>query len=131
MTHRTTSSPKRRSLDPTLTLGVDCVHRGGGGHAEDPLRVRLQRSTKSWRRRVHRRLASLANRLPHQGNRTVGGPRLWDLKGLDYFWGVLHPALMVIVFDVTGSIDIVLDRLVSIAFGVAAAVFRFHICRYH
>ncbi len=38
---------------------------------------------------------------------------------------------MVIVFDVTGSIDIVLDRLVSIAFGVAAAVFRFHICRYH
>src|ERR1700694_4790495 len=38
-----------------------------------------------------------------------GGPRLWDLKGLDYFWGVLHPLLMVAVFDVTGSIDIVLN----------------------
>src|SRR3979490_1862223 len=23
------------------------------------------------------------------------GPRLWDLKGLDYFWGILHPLLMV------------------------------------
>jgi hypothetical protein len=60
-----------------------------------------------------------------------GGPRLWDLKGLDYFWGVLHPALMVVVFDVTGSIDIVLDRLVSTAFGVVAVVFLFHICRHY
>ena len=23
------------------------------------------------------------------------GPRLWDLKGLDYFWGLIHPALLV------------------------------------
>ena len=60
-----------------------------------------------------------------------GGPRLWDLKGLDYFWGVLHPLLMVAVFDVTGSIDIVLDRLVSAAFGVAAVVLLFHICRHY
>src|SRR5882672_11777545 len=55
-----------------------------------------------------------------------GGPRLWDLKGLDYFWGVLHPLLMVAVFDITGSIDIVLDRLVSVAFGVAVVVLLFH-----
>jgi hypothetical protein len=58
-----------------------------------------------------------------------GGPRLWDLKGLDYFWGILHPLLMVAVFDITGSIDIVLDRLVSIAFGVVVVVLLFHICR--
>jgi Dolichyl-phosphate-mannose-protein mannosyltransferase len=57
------------------------------------------------------------------------GPRLWDLKGLDYFWGILHPLLMVAVFDVTGSIDIVLDRLTSLVFGVAAIVLLFHICR--
>lgn len=57
------------------------------------------------------------------------GPRLWDLKGLDYFWGVLHPLLMVAVFDVTGSIDIVLNRLVSLIFGVAVVVLLFHICR--
>jgi hypothetical protein len=57
------------------------------------------------------------------------GPRLWDLKGLDYFWGVLHPLLMVAIFDITGSIDIVLDRLVSTTFGVLVVVLLFHICR--
>lgn len=59
------------------------------------------------------------------------GPRLWDLKGLDYFWGILHPLLMVAVFDVTGSIDIVLNRLVSLAFGVVVVVLVFHLCRRH
>jgi hypothetical protein len=58
-----------------------------------------------------------------------GGPRLWDLKGLDYFWGVLHPLLMVAVFDITGSIDIVLNRLVSLVFGVAVVVLLFQIVR--
>jgi hypothetical protein len=57
------------------------------------------------------------------------GPRLWDLKGLDYFWGILHPLLMVAVFDVTGSIDIVLSRLVSLFFGVVVVVLLFHIAR--
>ena len=59
------------------------------------------------------------------------GPRLWDLKGLDYFWGILHPLLMVAVFDVTGSIDIVLNRLVSLVFGVVVVVLVFHLCRRH
>ncbi len=59
------------------------------------------------------------------------GPRLWDLKGLDYFWGILHPLLMVVVFDVTGSIDIILDRLVSLAFGVVVVVPMFHLVRRH
>jgi len=58
-----------------------------------------------------------------------GGPRLWDLKGLDYIWGVLHPLLMVGVFDVTGSIDIVTTRLVSLLFGVVAVVLLFHLSR--
>ena len=58
-----------------------------------------------------------------------GGPRLWDLKGLDYFWGILHPLLMVAIFDLTGSIDIVLTRIVSLAFGVAVVALLFHICR--
>jgi len=59
------------------------------------------------------------------------GPRLWDLKGLDYFWGVLHPVLMVALFDITGSIDIVLGRLLSLTFGVATVVLLFKICRQH
>lgn len=57
------------------------------------------------------------------------GPRLWDLKGLDYFWGILHPLLMVAVFAITGSTDIVLLRLVSTGFGVLDVVLVFAICR--
>jgi hypothetical protein len=60
-----------------------------------------------------------------------GGPRLWDLKGLDYFWGILHPLLLAGLMTATGSNDIVLARLLSIAFGVLIAVLIFHICRRH
>ena len=59
------------------------------------------------------------------------GPRLWDLKGLDYFWGLLHPALLVVLFFVTGSVDIVIVRLVSVAFGALAVVLVFALCRRH
>jgi hypothetical protein len=57
------------------------------------------------------------------------GPRLWDLKGLDYFWGLVHPALLVVLFYVTGSVDIVIARLVSVFFGALAAVLVFSLCR--
>jgi hypothetical protein len=57
------------------------------------------------------------------------GPRLWDLKGLEYFWGILHPLLMVSVFYLTGSIDIILNRLVSIIFGVGVVLLVFHLSR--
>lgn len=60
-----------------------------------------------------------------------GGPRLWDLKGLDYFWGALQPLLLVALFYITGSIDIVLERLLSVGFGVLVVVLIFHICRRH
>ena len=63
------------------------------------------------------------------GLNAPSGPRLWDLKGLDYFWGVLHPLLMVAVFDLTGSIDIVLTRLLSLVFGVLVVVLLFNLCR--
>src|SRR4029077_11621611 len=63
------------------------------------------------------------------GLTAAGGPRLWDLKGLEYVWGPVHPLLMAAVFAVTGSIDIVLDRLVSLVFGAAVVVLVFHLCR--
>ena len=56
------------------------------------------------------------------------GPRLWDLKGWEYSWGLLHPALMNIVFLATGSTDIVLDRVVSVLFGTAGVVLIFLLC---
>ncbi|HET7467490.1 MAG TPA: hypothetical protein VFL29_12565 [Candidatus Dormibacteraeota bacterium] len=56
------------------------------------------------------------------------GPRLWDLRGWEYYWGLLHPALMSVVFFATGSPDIVLDRLVSVVFGTACVVLIFLLC---
>ncbi|HEY8814818.1 MAG TPA: hypothetical protein VIP57_06910 [Candidatus Dormibacteraeota bacterium] len=54
--------------------------------------------------------------------------RLWDMRGWEYFWGLLHPALMNVLFFATGSIDIVLARLLSLAFGSLAVVLIFLIC---
>lgn len=57
------------------------------------------------------------------------GLRLWDLKGLEYFWGLLHPLILVVAFAVTRSIDIVIPRLVSILFGSLSVGLLFQICR--
>jgi Dolichyl-phosphate-mannose-protein mannosyltransferase len=89
----------------------------------DPENPGVRRYGDVWH---HWQIAYLTKEL---GLSAPGGPRLWDLKGLDYFWGILHPLLMVAVFDVTGSIDIVLDRLVSLVFGVVVVVLVFHLCR--
>ncbi|HSP08602.1 MAG TPA: hypothetical protein VLU92_03270 [Candidatus Dormibacteraeota bacterium] len=57
------------------------------------------------------------------------GPRLWDLKGLDYFWGLVHPVLLVGLFFVAGSVDIVIPRLISVFFGSLTVVLLFALCR--
>jgi hypothetical protein len=59
------------------------------------------------------------------------GPRLWDLKGLEYFWGLLHPLLMSLIFTLTGSVDIVLNRLLSVAFGCLVVLLVFLLCHRH
>lgn len=56
------------------------------------------------------------------------GPRLWDMRGVEYFWGALHPFLMNLLFFATGSIDIVLARLLSLAFGSLVVVLIFLLC---
>ena len=56
------------------------------------------------------------------------GPRLWDLRGWEYFWGLLHPVLMDALFFATGSADIVLARLLSLVFGSLAVVLIFLLC---
>ena len=74
----------------------------------------------------HWQIAYLTKEL---GLTAAGGPRLWDLKGLEYFWGLLQPLLLVILFFVTGSIDIVIERLLSLVFGLLVVVLIFHLCR--
>ena len=56
------------------------------------------------------------------------GPRLWDMRGWEYVWGLMHPALMNVLFFATGSTDIVLARLLSLAFGSLAVVLIFLLC---
>jgi hypothetical protein len=57
--------------------------------------------------------------------------RLWDLKGLEFFWGVLHPLLLAGLFDVTGSVSIVIPRLVSaLAASVCMPMFFFLLKRH-
>jgi hypothetical protein len=63
--------------------------------------------------------------------KTVGlshGPRLWDMRGWEYFWGPLHPVLMNLAFFATGSTDIVVARLLSTLFGTATVALIFLLC---
>lgn len=48
--------------------------------------------------------------------------RLWDLKGMEFYWGLLHPLLLSILFAITGSISVVIPRMVSIVFGSGCIV---------
>ena len=43
--------------------------------------------------------------------------RLWDLKGMEFFWGPFHPLLLTLLFNITGSFSIIIPRIVSIIFG--------------
>lgn len=57
--------------------------------------------------------------------------RLWDFKGMEYFWGLLHPMVLVILFAVTGSVDILILRLLSVVGGSIVIVFVFFLVRRH
>jgi hypothetical protein len=56
------------------------------------------------------------------------GPRLWDMRGVEYFWGPVHPLLMDLLFFATGSPDILLARLLSLTAGTVSVVLIFHLC---
>lgn len=51
--------------------------------------------------------------------------RLWDLKGMEYYWGLLHPLLLSILFTVFRSVDIVISRLLSIFCGSVSILLIF------
>lgn len=55
--------------------------------------------------------------------------RLWDLKGMEYFWGILHPLVLVVLFTLTGSVDILVPRLLSVFCGSLSVVLLFLIVR--
>lgn len=39
--------------------------------------------------------------------------RLWDLKGMEYFWGLLHPLFTIFAFALTGSTSIGIERAMT------------------
>ena len=55
--------------------------------------------------------------------------RLWDFKGLEYFWGLLHPLALAFLFAITGSVDILIPRLLSVVAGSASMVVLFFLLR--
>lgn len=55
--------------------------------------------------------------------------RLWDLKGMEYFWGPLHPLLLSFLFWITGSADILITRIVSMSFGLGCLALLYTLVR--
>lgn len=55
--------------------------------------------------------------------------RLWDFKGMEYFWGLLHPLVLIILFTFTHSVDILVPRLLSVFCGSLAILFLFLLIR--
>ncbi|PIS20739.1 hypothetical protein COT52_02225 [candidate division WWE3 bacterium CG08_land_8_20_14_0_20_43_13] len=51
--------------------------------------------------------------------------RLWDLKGMEYFWGIFHPILTSFLFSIFGSTNILIIRLTSVFFGCLTCVWLF------
>src|SRR3990172_2522164 len=51
--------------------------------------------------------------------------RLWDLKGLEYYWGLMHPLVLILGFIISGSIDILVPRMVSVIFSSLAVTLMF------
>jgi len=55
--------------------------------------------------------------------------RLWDFKGMEYFWGLLHPLVLAILFTITGSVSIIIPRLLSVFGGSISIVLLFFLIR--
>lgn len=47
--------------------------------------------------------------------------RLWDLKGMEYFWGIGHPLALSFLFFITGSSSLLVPRLLSVFSGAVVA----------
>jgi len=51
--------------------------------------------------------------------------RLWDFKGMEYYWGLLHPLILILGFTLSRSVSIVVPQMVSIIFGSLVVVLIF------
>ncbi|QQS39296.1 hypothetical protein IPM62_01655 [Candidatus Woesebacteria bacterium] len=51
--------------------------------------------------------------------------RLWDLKGMEYFWGLMHPLIGALLITLTGSTSILVFRILSLVMGSFSVVLIF------
>ena len=51
--------------------------------------------------------------------------RLWDFKGMEYFWGLLHPLTVAGLFAAANSIDILIPRILTVVTGSITAMLFF------
>lgn len=51
--------------------------------------------------------------------------RLWDLKGMEYFWGLSHPLFTIIAFMLTGSHSVAVERSMTALFGSVSVALIF------
>lgn len=55
--------------------------------------------------------------------------RLWDLKGMEYFWGLLHPVVTMLGFQLTGNASVGTERAITAIFGSISVVLIFLLVR--
>lgn len=55
--------------------------------------------------------------------------RLWDLKGMEYFWGLLHPLFTMLAFWLTGNVSVGVERAMTAVFGSISVVLIFFVVR--
>lgn len=55
--------------------------------------------------------------------------KLWDFKGMEYFWGPLHPIALAALFKLTGSVDILLPRSLGLIASCFALTFLFFLLK--
>lgn len=51
--------------------------------------------------------------------------RLWDFKGMEYYWGLLHPLVLILGFMLSGSISVLVLQTISIIFACLNAALVF------
>lgn len=55
--------------------------------------------------------------------------RLWDLRGLEYYWGLLHPLVLILGFTLFNTSSVLVPRFVSAIFGAGVVAMIFLIIR--
>lgn len=55
--------------------------------------------------------------------------RLWDLKGVEYFWGLMHPLILGGLMKILGSTSIVIARVLSLVAGSLSLGFVYLLTR--